>query len=109
MRSIIYSLLSLATLTTALAIESNTPRATTAADDDDWDDKLPDTIFNGQNVPPMTELGQDIDKEITKGNWYVCCDIHQYGTLTHNLQASRVLLTRLPSLHALQAHISDRI
>lgn len=70
MRSIIYSLLSLATLTTALAIETKTPR--TAAADDDWDDKLPDTIFNGQTVPPMIELGQDsLDKEITKGNWCV--------------------------------------
>ena len=70
MRSIIYSLLSLATLTAALAIESKSPRTTGA--DDDWDDKLPDTIFNGQTVPPMIELGQDnLDKEISKGNWYV--------------------------------------
>jgi protein disulfide-isomerase len=72
MRSVIYSLLSLATLATALAIETKTPEATTA--DDDWDDKQPDTIFNGQTVPPMIELGQDsLDKEISTGNWCVCC------------------------------------
>ena len=68
MRSIIYSLLSLATVATTLAVEI--PSAKKAAADDDWDEKQPDTIFNGQTVPPMIELGQhNIDKEISKGNW----------------------------------------
>jgi len=70
MRSIIYSLLSLATLATTLAIETKSPKPTAAADD--WEEKQPDTIFNGQTVPPMIELGQDnLDKEISKGNWLV--------------------------------------
>jgi protein disulfide-isomerase len=71
MRSIFYTLLSLATLATTLAIETKTPKAGDV--DDIWEDKRPDTIFNGQTVPPMIELGQhNLDKEITKGNWYVC-------------------------------------
>jgi protein disulfide-isomerase len=65
MRSIFYTLLSLATLTTALAIETKTPEASEA-----WDEKQPDTIFNGQTVPPMIELTQhNLDSEIKKGNW----------------------------------------
>lgn len=65
MRSILYTFLSLATLATTLAIETKSPKA-----DDDWDDKVPDTIFNGQTVPPMIELSQhNLDKEISKGNW----------------------------------------
>jgi protein disulfide-isomerase len=65
MRSIFYTLLSLATLTTALAIETKAPVAS-----EDWDEKQPDTIFNGQTVPPMIELTQhNLDSEIKKGNW----------------------------------------
>jgi protein disulfide-isomerase len=70
MRSIFYTLMSLATLATTLAIETKTPKPSAA--EDDWDDKQPDTIFNGQTVPPMIELTQHtLDKEITKGNWSV--------------------------------------
>lgn len=69
MRSIFFSFLSLATIATTLAVE--VPSAGNADPDDDWDYKVPDTIFNGQTVPPMTELGQrNIDTEISKGNWY---------------------------------------
>lgn len=74
MRSVFYSLLSLATIASALAIE---PRATPksksdAAADDDWaaEDVVPDTVFNGVTVPPMKELGTDVNKEISHGNWY---------------------------------------
>lgn len=68
MRSIFYSLLSLATIATTLAVK--TPEVKTAALDDDWDEKQPDTIFNGQTVPPMIELRKDnVDSEISKGNW----------------------------------------
>lgn len=70
MRSIFYSLLSLATLATTLAVEL--PSTKRADADDDWEEKQPDTIFNGQTVPPMIELGQNnIEKEISTGNWYV--------------------------------------
>ncbi|KAF2824533.1 thioredoxin-like protein [Ophiobolus disseminans] len=70
MRFPIYSLLSLATLATTLAVEKKSPKTTAA--DDDWEEKQPDTIFNGQTVPPMIELGPDsLDKEISKGNWLV--------------------------------------
>jgi protein disulfide-isomerase len=76
MRSIFYTLLSLATLTTALAIETTAPKAKSA--DDDWEEKQPDTIFNGQTVPPMIELTQhNLDTEIAKGNWWVdWCRLH---------------------------------
>jgi protein disulfide-isomerase len=68
MRSIIYSLLSLATIGSALAIETSSAKKSSSGDD--WDAKLPDTIFNGQTVPPMIELGpHNIEKEIAKGNW----------------------------------------
>lgn len=68
MRSIFYTLLSLATLATTLAIETKAPKA--KGGDDDWDEKQPDTVFNGQPVPPMIELTQhNLDKEISKGNW----------------------------------------
>ena len=68
MRSIFYSLLSLATIASTLAVE---PRASHKDDDDDFlDEVVPDTIFNGQTVPPMTELGTNLDKEISHGNWY---------------------------------------
>ncbi|KAF1980221.1 thioredoxin-like protein [Bimuria novae-zelandiae CBS 107.79] len=70
MRSIFYSLLWLATIATSLAIE---PRASDKAADDDWEaeDVVPDTIFNGQTVPPMKELSTDVGKEISHGNWLV--------------------------------------
>ncbi|KAL6711033.1 hypothetical protein ACN47E_006908 [Coniothyrium glycines] len=71
MRSILYSILSLATIAHTLAIETAAPKKKAAADDD-WDEKTPSTIFNGQEVPPMIELRKDnIDKEISKGNWIV--------------------------------------
>lgn len=67
MRSILYSLLSLATIASTLAIETSGAKASA---DDDWEEKQPDTIFNGQTVPPMIELRKDnIDKETSKGNW----------------------------------------
>ncbi|CAN9108530.1 unnamed protein product [Alternaria alternata] len=70
MRSMIYSLLSLATFASTFAAETPTAQAT--AKKDDWDDKTPDTIFNGETVPPMIELGpKTIDTEISKGNWIV--------------------------------------
>lgn len=80
MRSIFYSLLSLATLASTLAVPDNAaPAAAKRADaDDDWEDKVPDTIFNGQTVPPMPVLDiKSLDKEISKGNWYAvrtCCE-----------------------------------
>ncbi|KAL5119157.1 hypothetical protein ACEQ8H_002864 [Pleosporales sp. CAS-2024a] len=65
MRSVFYAFLSLATLATTLAIR------TTGADED-WEEKQPDTVFNGQTVPPMIELTQhNLDTEIAKGNWLV--------------------------------------
>lgn len=70
MRAILCSLLSLATVATTLAVES--PSGKRAATEDDWDEKVPDTIFNGQTVPPMIELGpKDLDEEVSKGNWMV--------------------------------------
>ncbi|KAJ4291779.1 hypothetical protein N0V90_009674 [Kalmusia sp. IMI 367209] len=69
MRSIFYSLLSLATIATTLAIE---PRDASDAADDDWEDEVvPDTVFNGQTVPAMRELGKDVDDAISHGNWLV--------------------------------------
>jgi protein disulfide-isomerase len=69
MRSILYALLSLATVASTLAVE--VPAAKATAVDDDWEDKAPDTTFNGQTVPPMIELRKDnMDSEISKGNWY---------------------------------------
>ncbi|KAH8729109.1 thioredoxin-like protein [Phaeosphaeriaceae sp. PMI808] len=68
MRSIFYSLLSLATLATTLAVETKGAKKS----DDEWDDKQPDTTFNGQPVPPMIELGENsLEKEVKKGNWLV--------------------------------------
>ena len=66
MRSIFCSLLSLATIATSLAIEPRTAAQTDAAAGDDWDaeEVVPDTIFNGQTVPPMQELGTDVDKQM---------------------------------------------
>lgn len=67
MRSIFYSLLSLATVACTLA--ADTPKATATADDD-LDDTPSETTFNGETVPPMIELAPDTyDKETSKGNW----------------------------------------
>lgn len=66
MRSLLYSLLSLATLATTLA--EATP---TSKPKDDWDEPAPDTVFNGQAVPPMKELDSvHIESDISKGIWY---------------------------------------
>jgi protein disulfide-isomerase len=67
MRSLFYSLLSLATVATTIAADTTTSKA-----GDDWDDDVvPDTIFNGQTVPPMKEMRPDTFKaDIDKGNWY---------------------------------------
>jgi len=71
MRSIFYSLLSLATIASTLAVDNAAASAAKRADaDDDWEDKVPDTIFNGQTVPPMPVLDmKTLDKEIGHGNW----------------------------------------
>lgn len=68
MRSIFYSLLSLATIASSLAVQTRDPGSSDV--DDDLEEKKPDTIFNGQTVPPMIELTQhNLDKETSKGNW----------------------------------------
>ncbi|KAF1995411.1 thioredoxin-like protein [Amniculicola lignicola CBS 123094] len=74
MRSLFYVLLSLATVSTTLAADTpgtpGTQASATAADE--LDDAVPDTVFNGQTVPPMKELGvQDLTENISKGNWLV--------------------------------------
>ncbi|KAF2748636.1 thioredoxin-like protein [Sporormia fimetaria CBS 119925] len=68
MRSLLSALLSLATIATALAIDTKA-----AKDTEDWDEPtVPDTIFNGQTVPPMIELSSvNIAEQISKGNWIV--------------------------------------
>lgn len=67
MRSLFYSLLSLATVATTLAAEApDAKRADKSTED--WEDVEPDTIFNGQTVPPMKEIGRDLEKEISHGN-----------------------------------------
>jgi len=72
MRSLLYSLLSLATIASTLAAEvpevplQISPEKST----DEWDEDVPDTIFNGQTVPPMKELSSvNIEQEISQGNW----------------------------------------
>lgn len=78
MRSIFYSLLSLATVASTLAVDTSSVKAAKAAADDDWDEKPPETIFNGQTVPPMIELRKDnIKTELSKGNWYVLVAKHR--------------------------------
>jgi hypothetical protein len=107
MRSILYSLLSLATIASTLAIETPAAKATTK--NDDWEEKAPDTTFNGETVPPMIELRTDnIDTEISKGNWYAAI-LNIQGTMLTSEQDSRVLLALLRALQALQAHLPDRI
>jgi protein disulfide-isomerase len=71
MRSIFYSLLSLATFASTLAAPDDAARRLVKrADADDWEEKVPDTIFNGQTVPPMPMLDQkSFDTETSKGNW----------------------------------------
>jgi len=70
MRSILYTLLSLATLASTIAADTPSPKPT--AKDDDWEEEVPDTIFNGEKVPPMIELTPEtMDTEISKGNWIV--------------------------------------
>ncbi|RMZ73560.1 disulfide isomerase [Pyrenophora seminiperda CCB06] len=74
MRSVLYTLLSLATLASTFAAETPSAKAKSTAtdDDDDWEEKAPDTIFNGEKVPPMIELTPEThDTEISKGNWIV--------------------------------------
>lgn len=62
MRSLLYAFLSLATVTSTFAAEAS----------DSLDDTPPDTIFNGQTVPPMRDLsGPTLDQDISKGNWLV--------------------------------------
>lgn len=74
MRSLFYSLLSLATLASAV---SAAPTAATATDD--LDEVVPDTVFNGQTVPPMKELDSvKIEEDISKGYW---CAIFPYQLL----------------------------
>jgi protein disulfide-isomerase len=72
MRSFLYSLLSLATIASVLAAEVPDISKTTSPekDTDDWDEEVPDTIFNGQTVPPMKELSSvNIEQELNQGNW----------------------------------------
>ena len=62
MRPLLYALLSLATAASTFAAEPS----------DAIDEAVPDTIFNGQTVPPMKDLsGETIDQELSKGNWLV--------------------------------------
>lgn len=90
MRSVFYSLLSLATIASTLAVPDSNAAAPAAAAarradaDDDWEDKVPDTIFNGQTVPPMPVLDiKTLDKEISKGNWYAMPYQAEEHALTH--------------------------
>lgn len=64
MRSILYTLLSLATVAVTVAAPVSEPQ------DDDVDEKVPDTTFNGQTVPPMIELGTDLNEKTKTGHWY---------------------------------------
>ena len=75
MRSLLYSLLSLATIASTLAAEvPKVPEVpleiSPEKGTDEWDEVVPDTIFNGQTVPPMKELSSvNIEQEISQGNW----------------------------------------
>ncbi|KAF2877486.1 thioredoxin-like protein [Massariosphaeria phaeospora] len=68
MRSLLYLLLSLAPL---VAAQVKTAEGTK----DEWDEEtvvVPDTIFNGQTVPPLKQLeGPHLDEDISHGNWFV--------------------------------------
>lgn len=68
MRSILYALLSLATVASTLAADA--PSANDAGKDDAWDERGAETTFNGEKVPPMIELTPTtIETETKKGNW----------------------------------------
>ncbi|KAE8827840.1 hypothetical protein PTNB73_02539 [Pyrenophora teres f. teres] len=70
MRSLLYTLLSLATVASTFAAETPTPKPT--AKSDAWEETVPDTTFNGEKVPPMIELTPEtFGKETSKGNWIV--------------------------------------
>ncbi|KAF2019405.1 thioredoxin-like protein [Aaosphaeria arxii CBS 175.79] len=66
MRSLLYTLLSLATIATVSAADTSGSEST-----DNWEaDTIPDTIFNGQTVPPMKELTPTtVKQELANGNW----------------------------------------
>ena len=67
MRSLLYSLLSLATIASTIAADAPAAKPT---ETDDWEETVPDTIFNGQTVPPMKELDSvHIEQDISQGNW----------------------------------------
>jgi protein disulfide-isomerase len=69
MRFITYSLLSLATVLSTFAADTPDSEAKPTGTDD-WEEQKPDTIFNGQTVPPIKELGpSDLKQSISKGNW----------------------------------------
>lgn len=78
MRSLFYSLLSLATIASTLAVDNAAASAAKRADaDEDWEDIVPDTVFNGQTVPPMPVLDiKNLDEEISHGNWYDMTHTH---------------------------------
>lgn len=110
MRSIFYSLLSLATIASTLAAPDNAARTLVKrADADDWEDKVPDTIFNGQTVPPMPVLDlQSLTRTISKGNWYVTACVVDEHLLTA-AQAGRVLLALVSPLQGLCAYAPNRL
>mgnify|MGYP006877404368 CR=1 FL=1 len=108
MRSILYTLLSLATLASSVA--ADTPSAKPTAKDNDWEEEVPDTIFNGEKVPPMIELTPEtMDTEISKGNWYAYNPCPMILGNTKSSQDSRVLLALLRTLQAVQAHLPDHV
>lgn len=110
MRSIFYSLLSLATIASTLAVDSAiVSTAKRANTDDEWEDKVPDTIFNGQTVPPMPVLDiKSLEKSISHGNWCVIC-MHMLECLLRWEQARRVLLTLMSSLQAICTYLPDSL
>ncbi|KAF2734600.1 thioredoxin-like protein [Polyplosphaeria fusca] len=67
MRSLFYSLLSLATVASTFAADD----APTSKSSDELEEVIPDTVFNAQTVPPMKELDGNIDQDIDHGNWLV--------------------------------------
>ena len=67
------------------------------------------TEFNGIEVPALTELGTGtLDEAIAKGYWYGDVD-KVAGTPTDHSQACRILLTILPSLQSVCAHMADAL
>ena len=84
MRALLYSILSLATLRSVLAgspVQAAAISAPVAGDikiqtavaakpSDSLNNAPPETIFNGQAVPPMKEIsGVTLGEEISKGYW----------------------------------------